>query len=231
MKTYAITIKNNSISEGGFDKLVSSSSDVGNTFDINRFDAIIPSQVQPLMKQYSMKWNYPDVGSILDPWTGLRKSAYGGRDPLKRVACSLSHYLLWEMCVESNEPLLILEHDSAFVKRLDPTPIIDSKFGIIGINSPINATFAFERYDQMIQRGTDEIQQAPMLVSKEVPQGLAGNSAYIVKPYAAKHLIDLCRKYGLWPNDAIMCQQLCDFLGVSRTYYTKVQGLKSTTTL
>lgn len=231
MDVFAIVIKDHSTSESGFSALQQSSKAVGNDFSVVRYDAIVPEQVEQQMKTHKLQWNYPSSGSVLDPWSELRKTAYGEKNPLRRVACSLSHYNLWKRSVETDKPLLILEHDSAFIAKLEPTHIIDSGFGVVGINSPIQATFAFDRYSQMIQQRKEEIQPVPMLVSKEVPQGLAGNSAYIIKPFAAKHLIGLCHKYGLWPNDAIMCQQLCNFLGVSRTYYTKVQGLKSTTTL
>jgi GR25 family glycosyltransferase involved in LPS biosynthesis len=63
-----------------------------------------------------------------------------------------------------------------------------------------------------------------------VPQGLAGNSAYIIKPKGAEELIMAVEKYGAWPNDAIMCKQLIPNMGVTRRFYTKVQGLPSTTT-
>lgn len=231
MKAYAIVINGHTTSESGFQELLRSSKGVSNTFDITRFDAIVPNQVNSLMKHYKLTWNYPDVGSVLDPWTELRKTAYGGRDPLRRVACSLSHFLLWEKTVEENQPILVLEHDALFVRQLDPAPILESKYGIVGINNPMHATFAFNKYHDMVQSSPQELMQPPMLASKEIPQGLPGNSAYVIKPFAAKHLIGLCYKYGLWPNDAIMCQQLCNFLGVSKTYYTQVQNLKSTTTL
>lgn len=231
MRTFAIVIKDHSLSEGGFSALIQSSRSLNNDFTIERFDAVVPEQVNALMKEYKLQWNYPSTGSVLDPWTELRKTAYGERNPLRRIACSLSHYTLWKRCVELDEPVLILEHDSLFIKQFDPSTIINSTFGIVGINNPFHATFAFNRYHDMIQQRKEELQPAPMLASKEIPQGLAGNSAYVIKPYAAKHLIELCYKYGLWPNDAIMCQQLCNFLGVSKTYYTQVQGLKSTTTL
>lgn len=231
MDVFAIVIKNHDTSEDGFATLQQSSSNVDNSFSIQRYDAIVPEHVNHQMKEHKLQWNYPSTGSVLDPWSELRKTGYGERDPLRRVACSLSHYNLWKRSVNTDRPLLILEHDSMFVHRFDPSDILTSRFGVVGINSPIQATFAFDRYDQMIQQRKEEIQPVPMLASKEIPQGLAGNSAYLIKPSAAKHLIALCHKYGLWPNDAIMCQQLCNFLGVSRTYYTKVQGLKSTTTL
>jgi GR25 family glycosyltransferase involved in LPS biosynthesis len=231
MKAYAIVIKGHPISEGGFHELQQSSKAIGNPFDIVRFEAVTPPQVDSMMKAKKLTWNYPDVGSVLDPWTELRKNAYGGRDPKRRVACSLSHYMLWESCVDEDQPILILEHDAVFVQRLDPLPLLESRYGVIGINSPMHATFSFNRYHEMIQESPYELMPPPMLASKEIPQGLPGNSAYIIKPPAAKHLLSLCHKYGLWPNDAIMCQQLCNFLGVSKTYYTRVQNLKSTTTL
>jgi len=231
MRAFAIVIKDHPISESGFSELVRSSKSVGNDAVIDRFDAVVPEQVESQMKAHKLQWNYPSKGSVLDPWSELRKTAYGERNPLRRVACSLSHYNLWKKTIELDEPLMILEHDALFVKKVDEASLVGSSFGVIGINSPFHATFAFDRYHQMIQQNKQEVQPVPMLASKEIPQGLAGNSAYIIKPFAAKHLIQLCHKYGLWPNDAIMCQQLCTFLGVSKTYYTQVQGLKSTTTL
>ena len=49
MKTYAIVIKDHDISEYGFNGLLASSFKVDNNFEINRFDAIIPSQVDALL--------------------------------------------------------------------------------------------------------------------------------------------------------------------------------------
>lgn len=231
MKAFAIVIRGHNTSESAFGALVSSSQGVQNDFSIERFDASTPDNAEAKLKEYNLRWNYPVKGSVLDPWTELRKSAYGERNPLRRVACSISHFELWKKCVELNEPIIVLEHDALFTTKLDPKPLIESEFGVISLNSPIQATFAFQTYDAIIQSRKEELQPVPMLASKEVPQGLPGNSAYFIKPFAAKHLIELCYKYGLWPNDAIMCQQLCKFLGVSKTYYTRVQNTPSTTSL
>jgi len=76
----------------------------------------------------------------------------------------------------------------------------------------------------------NEVTQVPRIDAQNVPQGLAGNSAYIIKPWAADEMINLVNEYGLWPNDAIMCYQLFPLLGVTRKYYTRLQGLQSTTT-
>lgn len=230
MKTYTIVIDNHDVSIAGYEKLLQSSATVKNDFAIEKFQATVPETVEPQMKEFKLKWNYPWSGSVLDPWTELRKSAYGERDPLRRIACSLSHFRLWKMSQELDEPILVLEHDSEFTVKLDAWRLLDSSYGVIGINDPCMATFSYHRYSAMIQSRSEEIQPVPMLTSKEIPQGLPGNSAYLIKPAAASHLVALCYKYGLWPNDAIMCQQLCKDLAVSRTYYTRVQNLRSTTT-
>ena len=63
-----------------------------------------------------------------------------------------------------------------------------------------------------------------------VPQGLAGNSAYIIKPQGAADLMGLVAEHGFWPNDAIMCKQLMPRqLMQLYPYVTVVQGLQSTT--
>ena len=64
-----------------------------------------------------------------------------------------------------------------------------------------------------------------------VPQGLACNSAYVIKPSGAKKMIELTKEHGMWPNDALMCKQLISTLGVTRNFYSTIQGLRSTTTL
>ena len=230
MDAFVIVISDNDISTHGYKRLLESSHEVGNDFEIVKFEAITPPAVDFFMVDENLTWNYPLSGSELDARTNLVKRAYEGKDVTKRISCAASHYMLWKYCVYINEPILILEHDAMFIRKLDYDSILNSNYGVVGINDPRNATFAYNKYHDLIQGGGDELQPPPVLVNPSIPQGLAGNSAYIIKPFAAKHLIDLCNTYGLWPNDAIMCHQLCDFLAVCRTYYTQVQGLTSTTT-
>ena len=86
-------------------------------------------------------------------------------------------------------------------------------------------------FAEKVERLEAEYQYTPWIDSQSVPQGLAGNSAYIIKPEGAKQMLELVDRYGLWPNDAIMCRQLFPLLGVTKTHYTWIQGLRSTTTL
>ena len=231
MKAYAITIKDYKLSEQGFAHLLESSKTVGNDFNIERFQAVVPETVHMHMYDYHLEWNWPQKGVIHDGHSKLRKHAYGGQ-LMTRMACSLSHYKLWNECAVTDDPILILEHDAKFIKKLDQEmldKIMDSRYGVIGLNDPRGATRLPHIFHSRVEENPDELQDVPTIDKMEVPQGIAGASAYIIKPRAAKAVIEGCHEYGLWPNDAIICQQLFDFIGVTKTYYTTVQGLKSTT--
>jgi GR25 family glycosyltransferase involved in LPS biosynthesis len=230
MKSYAIVLKDNQISQTGFKNLKESSIKVNNSFEINEFQAVVPDETSKLLKEYGIQWNYPWEGVVLDFASGLRKSAYKTRDSKARVACGLSHYKLWKECASGSEPFLILEHDSMFTAKID-FDIMNTKFNILGINNPLGCTRKSNDYYQAILNNPDKYQLVPYIDDRQIPQGLAGNSSYIIKPEGAKALIELVKEYGLWPNDAIMCRQLLPRLGVTKKFYTHIQNLKSTTTL
>lgn len=230
MKAYAIVLRDHEVSEAGYERMVKSSFKVGNKFTINKFEAVTPEYVDAIMEENHVKWNYPWVGKVTDFATGLTKSAYKTKNPKARVACAMSHYLLWKTCVKLNEPILILEHDAVFTLPIDFDPS-DANMFIIGINNPLGATRKAREYYNTIMDSNKWIQPVPKIDNDDVPQGLAGNSAYIIKPVGAQKMLALVKEFGLWPNDAIMCRQLLPRLGVTRKFYTNVQGLKSTTTL
>ena len=232
MIAYAIVVKDNDVSEKGFERLVKSSKDVGNKFKIKRFDAITPDNVKEQFAKTYLQWTWPWMGQEPCMKTGLTKSAYQTADPNKRIACFVSHYHLW-LKIHQNyyKPMLILEHDAEFITPLDMA-ILDTKYDIIGINDPLRATRKAQQYKSAIV-STDTADLAlpiPIIDSWQIPQGLAGNSAYIMKPKGAKKVIDKVREIGAWPNDALMCYQNISNMGVSSVFYTRVQGLVSLTT-
>lgn len=230
MKAYAIVISMHSISEAGYETLRNSSTAVNNPFTPEKFDAVTPKIVENLLKDLNIKWTWPHTGSVFDHDSGIFKHGYGGKDPLRRKACGMSHYLLWKKCAEENEPFLIFEHDAIFTCRLDPEPLLQSRFDIIGLNNPNGATRLPHKFDAIVKASTEEILPVPEIDRNEVAQGLAGNSAYLIKPKGAVKLLELVKKHGMWNNDAIMCKQLMpNMLGVTKTYYTSTQRLPSTT--
>ena len=230
MKAYAIVIKNHRVSENAFKELTESSRAVGNDFNIERFEAATPKTIMPIIEEHNLRWNYPWVGKETCLRTGLLKSAYKTDNPKARIACAVSHYLLWKACKEAGKPFMILEHDARFVEKID-FDVNDTNMFIVGINNPLGATRRSRDYYTTIVNNNKWIQPVPKIDHFDIPQGLAGNSAYIIKPKGAEIMLDLVKEHGLWPNDALMCRQLVSKLGVTKKFYTQVQGTRSTTTL
>ena len=230
MIAHSIVIPNNQVSFDGYENLKKSSKTVGNKFQIEKFDAVTADIVNTVMAGNGLKWNYPWEGETIDFASGLTKRAYPTTYKERRIACFASHYLLWHMCKKMDEPILVLEHDAVFVHKLDYQFILDSKYDIIGINNPLMATRRAQKFYDAVKGQSQEIQPVPDIDEFNIPQGLAGNSAYIIKPAGAKNILEAVEQYGAWPNDAIMCKQLIPNMGVTRRFFTKVQGLPSTTT-
>lgn len=229
MKAFVITIPNHEVSQNAADVCIESSKTVGNHFDIEKFDAVTPPEVNKWLTSYRIQWNYPWEGEVFDFKTGLKKTAYPTVNKDARIACALSHYALWRECLLGNETLLILEHDAKFIKKLDFPEIERSKYHIVGINNPLFATRKSQLFKKIIDESNRTIIPAPTIDSYEIPQGIAGNSAYVIKPKGAEIMMRLVDDHGLWPNDALMCRQLIPMLGVTKTFYTEVQGTPSTT--
>ena len=224
---HVIGIRGHAQSEVAAQRCIISSDAVKNDFVVKPFDASTPEDVDENMRTRGIKWNYP--WDRPDEYFGLSRHPYVTKNRPARIACAMSHYFLWEKCSNQDETFLILEHDAKFIRRLD----IDwmGNFDILGINNPLGATRKANLFQAKVQANLAEYQDVPWIDDKKVPQGLAGNSAYLMTPRGARKMIGLVDQHGLWPNDALMCSQLVDALGVTRTYYTTVQkGITSTTT-
>jgi GR25 family glycosyltransferase involved in LPS biosynthesis len=230
MKAFAITLYDNSESLEQVEVLIQSSEFRKHSFAIEKFEAVTPEKVVDSFKSEKLRWNYPWTESFLDIQTGLIKEPYKTADPRKRMACFMSHYLLWKKSATENESLLILEHDAEFIRKFKPQEIEDTAFDIVSLNDPRGATRKSQVYHELIIK--HEICSVPWIDDYQVPQGLPGNSAYYIKPAGAKKMIQLVNEYGAWPNDAIMCKQLFGKkLGCLGNYATQVQRkFKSSTT-
>jgi len=233
MKAFAIVLKEDKVSQESFIVLKDSSFKAGNNFKIEEFEAITGSESTQLLEQKNLEWNYPWEGAKMDFASGMLKAAYPTAKPSKRIACALSHYTLWEQCAAGQENFLILEHDAYFLHNINHVEEQINKLPalVVGINHPVGATRKSVDFYEKVMACKDDYMRTPWIDDQKIPQGIAGNSAYILKPAGAQVLLDLVKEYGLWPNDAIMCKQLIPELWVSTTFYTRVQGTVSTTSL
>jgi len=181
------------------------------------YPAISANEARDMLERLELQWTWGRGGA------GMVHHSYGGNDDA-RIGCALSHLMLWCVCYALQEPIMVLEHDAVFVREFEPFEF-DS---ICMINDPKKATPRWEYWrKKMISRGPG-VWQKTVIFPDERPDGLAGNSAYVIKPHAALSLVELVRKHGLWPNDAIMCRQLIPELQEHYPFITEVQAERST---
>lgn len=224
------------------------------TLDVFHLECVTPETLDLHLESlgYSQKdWTYPDPGvteqfTHVDEFgsrTAMILTGYKTTNVQKVMACLASHMIMWHMCISMRIPIMILEHDALFVKKFDWQQFKRQHIkklkgtSVVALNNPLGATRKAATYYDKVTRSLEakeDIVDIPLVDDEKTrtraPQGLPGNSAYIIYPQAAKELFNLIDVYGLWPNDAIMCNQLLPGLKIAYPFFTQVQGLRSTTT-
>jgi hypothetical protein len=229
MKAFVITLKDNEYSNQVADRCIQSAATFG--LVVEKYIGVDKKHAKQLMSACGLKWTWAKDNTANDicPISGLKQFPYIAADIRAKIGCSMSHYLLWKKCVELDEPILILEHDAVFLREL---PDFDFK-GICQINDPEGATRKGHWWSQrMIKRGGFGAFEKTWVTTeneRDIPDGLAGNSAYVIRPWAAQELINAFHKYGVWPNDATMCKQLFPYLEEYYPFITKANQTQSTT--
>jgi GR25 family glycosyltransferase involved in LPS biosynthesis len=156
MKAYVITIMDMERSVEIAQRCVDSANQFG--INVEMFKAITPND---------------DVYKIARE-KNINLSGFDERYSRKEnaIACFLSHYSLWNESIETNESILILEHDAIFVDKVD----LNMNFKrLISLGKP-----SYGKYN-IPQNGISP------LTSKSY---LPGAHGYIVKPNAAADLIN-----------------------------------------
>jgi len=91
-----------------------------------------------------------------------------------------SHYRLWKMCLELNEPIIIFEDD---VKIYRPyTPVEFDEVLVLSLNYDWKMTFKYRKYLEE----NNNLREAIKYRHPYMP----GTSGYIIKPKAAQKLLD-----------------------------------------
>ncbi len=232
MKAFVITIRGHEYSENKTSRCIETATNIGE-IAVERFYCVPKKRARATMNSYGLKWTWANNNTrpSVCPITNLQQRPYYDANLDTKISCSMSHYLLWKRCVELNEPILILEHDAVFIHKF---PEFDFK-GICQINDPKGGGRRGKFLQQeMIQKyqNTEGVNPKTLnTMGPMVPDGLVGNSAYVIKPFAAQELIDKYHELGVWPNDATMCIQLFPYLQEYYPFITKVeQGISTSST-
>ena len=119
--TYIISIQGNKVSEQLTQQCLASCEKVGQP-NVNVFPAFDATGSKVKVQQHDLGLPVRELGSIKVP-EFLQGQAFLNFLRLKRcdllmtqIACFLSHYSLWCMCLDKDRPIVILEHDAVMVK-------------------------------------------------------------------------------------------------------------------
>ena len=121
------------------------------------------------------------------------------------AGCFFSHFYLWEKCVELNEPIIILEHDGYFTRRL-PNDILDQFTDVLKLDrlDPYSSKYETMIDEEKHNKVTveDYKNPSPKNLSKyNISNYFKGAYSYILKPAGARKLVYSARTYGHRPAD------------------------------
>jgi len=180
------------------------------------FDGCTPKDLEYLDNRYKLK-NDRANHQIDNP---LYKS---------KKACFYSHFKLWLKCIEINEPIAILEHDTYCAGDLPVDFYFDSivQFSAESIFNSFGIYKDAKTIYKTLNPGLHSMTLMPPL--KRWGQCIAGNTAYGITPNAAKILVDDCFTNGWQQNDLLMNVKLCkiEMLVPSVIVYDRSRELQS----
>jgi GR25 family glycosyltransferase involved in LPS biosynthesis len=201
MKSFIIRLKNNAISETHARECIEQAAKFGIIVDY--FDAIHGSEYL----------NHLDKLKIL-PKYKFKKNRIGV------YGCFLSHYYLWKQCVEDNTPYTILEHDGYFINPM-PDDVLEHFTDVLKLD---NLDPYGKKYNEEIESASlnkinyiDYNNSRPknafdkLGVSKHgTGNYMSGAYGYIIKPHAAKKIIDWIAINGFVPADQQIGNSIVD---------------------
>lgn len=185
MKAFVIRKPNDALSESLADECASSAANFGIT--IEKFSGVYSDHDKILAEKKLFAFN---------KMKDVKKNNLGIK------GCFLSHYLLWEYCINLKEPILIFEHDALIIR---PLPVnIENMFSHILI---LDYASRLENYESLIKENNNlNITTYNQLNKKHTYKSInkthfRGSHAHLVNPLGAKTLIESSKKYGYLPLD------------------------------
>lgn len=131
--------------------------------------------------------------------------------------CFLSHFELWQKCVDLNEPIIILEHDGIFLREL-PDDVLDNFEDILRLD---NFEAWKPEYEQKVNNSLTEpvnYWSRPTECSwHSSGDYYVGAYGYIIKPHAAQKLIDHAIQNGAVCTEAHIGTKIVDIKSTTAT--------------
>jgi len=130
-----------------------------------------------------------------------------------KKACFYSHYTLWLKCIELDEPISILEHDTECVLSVNNINFKDIE-GVLQLTTESvleSNTWQGQNFPQDLKLLREKGPGIFPTHSSHKLEGyrcVAGNTGYCISPKAAATIVAECKKFGWHQNDLIMTTKL-----------------------
>tara|TARA_R100001463_G_scaffold8347_2_gene25678 strand:+ start:106 stop:843 length:738 start_codon:yes stop_codon:yes gene_type:complete len=204
--TYIISIQGNKVSEQLTQQCLASCEKVGQP-NINIFPAFDATDSPIKIQDHDLGKPIGEMGTIKVP-EFLEGQAFLNFLRLRRsdllmtqIACFLSHYSLWCMCLDKDQPIVILEHDAIMVKQYLRHNYYNNIVYMGGIEQAEHGSL--HANDTVPPHASDQ---------KGLDRFICRAHAYAIDPAIAKNLVAYSIHHGLITTaDAIM---RCDMFGI-----------------
>ena len=217
MKNFIITLRNNQLSETIADECIEQARKFNLFFE--KFDAVNGFHADDSKKRLNVT-----------PSRKMRPGALG---------CALSHITLWKSCLEDDEAYFILEHDGFVIENI-PLDILEKFNDILKLDICNPYSECYEQELDNSQRRSLEILNIPedSNMISNAGQYSRGTYGYIIKPHAAKKLLDWIDIHGFLRSDHQLGNDICEISITNKSlirlhphYLGKVKSLSLTTFL
>jgi len=196
--TYIISIQGNKVSEQLTQQCLASCEKVGQP-NVNVFPAFDATGSKVKVQQHDLGLPVGELGSIKVP-EFLQGQAFLNFLRLKRcdllmtqIACFLSHYSLWCMCLDKDRPIVILEHDAVMVKPFLRHNYLNN-IVFLGCSEQIGGSLHSE--DTIPPHASDQ---------QGLDRFICRAHAYSIDPIMAKNLVSYAIHHGIITTaDAMM---------------------------
>jgi len=196
--TYIISIQGNAVSERLTQQCLASCKEVGQP-NVRLFPAFDATGSKVKVQQHDLGLPVGELGSIKVP-EFLQGQAFLNFLRLKRcnllmtqIACFLSHYSLWCMCLDKDRPIVILEHDAVMVK-----PYLKHEYlnNIVYLGGYEQKTGSLRSNDTIPPHASDQ---------QGLDRFICRAHAYSIDPIIAKNLVSYAIHHGIITTaDAMM---------------------------
>lgn len=196
MKGYIIYLSNSSHSVEVASETLS---EIKPYFDVELFDGVDKYSVWQEFIDSDLKIN--DI------------SRFGGGFYDSELGAFMSHYKLWNKCIESDENFMIFEHDAKIDPNSENLYLIHDylNFDLVNLGKPNWGNRIWEGsgiVKREICNNNHNLHKPEQGECQCNSQWLFGAHSYIISPSGAKKLIESTKKHGILPADLFIRQEV-----------------------